>query len=815
MNDLILPDRSPHSPANAAGPGRFDAARPGAPEPYDQDGPGGTLHLREVLGVLRRHLLLVFAITALCTAAAAWLAVQAVPQYQARAVLRVMDERQVLSGGLDATAMEQVMGKQVDPLLSQMQVLRSRAVVGQVIDQLGLRLQVVEGQLPRRLLSSVQVASDATRDTMDLRFGEREFVLARGSTEVRAAYGSPAELAGVRVTVAERSEGGPVRIATIDRDRAIDALIGSLRARQKERTDIVDLELVSPDPYLAQLVVNTTAEAFRARSVTAAQQQSRRRREFVEARLHEADSAMAQAQQALSAFQSREQVFSSTEKFSAQQAGMMELEVRREEMEAERRMYQSLLDGLRRARAEGSGDALRALVSSPGVAANPVVGPLYSQLVRYEMSRDSMVAGGTSRTNADFERLTALVTSTEARLVAAVGSHVQSLQARITALDGMRARNGAQLRTLPAAQAEEARLVQHVQTVGKTVDQLREEAQKARIAEAIEAGQVEVVDLAPLPTEPLGSGRGFRIILGLVLGLMLGGGAAFMVEHMNTAVRQRDDLETGLHLPVLAVIPRMEGIDRGKKALPLALRIVGVEGASRAPAPFAGVVTMNDVHGAAAEAFRALRTNLIFSHSAEALRMLVVTSSGPGEGKTTTAANLAVAFAQQGMRVLLVDCDLRRPRIHSLFGVPKEPGLTQLVLGHNTGAEVLCESPVPGLSLLASGTQPPNPAELLGGAGFRAALDRLGEGFDMVVLDTPPLMAASDAAILAARADGVLFVVRAGHTDRDAALHSAQQLRTVGARIVGAVLNDPDAKVPAYGGYSYAYAYGRSDRAGS
>jgi capsular exopolysaccharide synthesis family protein len=274
---------------------------------------------------------------------------------------------------------------------------------------------------------------------------------------------------------------------------------------------------------------------------------------------------------------------------------------------------------------------------------------------------------------------------------------------------------------------------------------------------------------------------------------------------MNASVRKRSDIERLLGVPSLAVIPRLSSApgtsDRILRKLPGMSRNGGSSNRGDTD-----LVTVNNVRSPASEAFRTLRTNLMFSQSISAMRTLVVTSASPAEGKTTTAANLAVSFAQQGMRVLLIDCDLRRSRLHRVFGLKREPGFSDLVLGYEIEDAVTHPTSVTGLYVIPSGKLPPNPAELLGSEAARRKIAELTEGYDLVIIDTPPLLAAADAAIVATLASGVILVVRAGATENAAAQQSAQQLNSVGARIVGAVLNDPDAQVPRYGAY-YKYDY--------
>jgi len=204
-----------------------------------------------------------------------------------------------------------------------------------------------------------------------------------------------------------------------------------------------------------------------------------------------------------------------------------------------------------------------------------------------------------------------------------------------------------------------------------------------------------------------------------------------------------------------------------------------------------GLVTINDPLSPASEAYRTLRMNLQFAALDQQLHTLLVTSAGPGEGKSTTLANLAVTMAQMEQRVIMVDCDLRRPCLHELFGLSNESGLTTMMV-----EEQALDNPpfqatsIKGLQLLASGGLPPRPADLLGAKRMERVIERLLQEADILLFDAPPVMAVTDAVVLATKVAGVLLVVSAGETKRDHVQRAVERLNKVNARIVGVVLNN-------------------------
>jgi succinoglycan biosynthesis transport protein ExoP len=290
--------------------------------------------------------------------------------------------------------------------------------------------------------------------------------------------------------------------------------------------------------------------------------------------------------------------------------------------------------------------------------------------------------------------------------------------------------------------------------------------------------KVTVVRQAEVPTAPISPRPSLNLALGLLLGLAVGIGAAVLRETLDTSVKDADDVARldGAPVPVIGAI----GYDSD---------------AARSP-----LIVHADPHSPRAEAFRQLRTNLQFLDVDNPPRSIVVTSSVPAEGKSTTAANLALAMAQAGMRVALVEADLRRPKVAAYLGLENAAGLTTVLIGRAKVEDVLQQWGTIPLQVLPSGPIAPNPSELLGSHQMLTVLRKLEDEFDVVVLDAPPLLPVTDAAVLAGLAGGAVIVVRTGKTKREQVARAIENLRGVDARVLGVLLN----MTPARGGlYDY------------
>ena len=321
---------------------------------------------------------------------------------------------------------------------------------------------------------------------------------------------------------------------------------------------------------------------------------------------------------------------------------------------------------------------------------------------------------------------------------------------------------------------------------------LQERLQQLRVEAELKSGGAELVTGATVPASPVEPKPVRSAVLGALVGLMLGVGLAFLVEYLDDSVKTKDDFEreVGGGVPVIGLIPSISTWRAKDDAL---------------------VVSISDPRSPAAEAYRTLRTSIQFLALDQPMRTLQVTSANAREGKTTTLVNLGVSLAKAGQRVVIVCCDLRRPRVHDFFGLSNETGLTSVLLGKVPLTGALQDVPDQNrLMLLASGPLPPNPSELLSSKRTIEVLTSLQNEADIVLLDSPPVLPVTDALVLSGRVDATLLVAVSGSTTIKEVGRAAELLRQVDAPLVGLVLNGVD-EDGSYGYGSQYYRYEKSE----
>jgi len=308
------------------------------------------------------------------------------------------------------------------------------------------------------------------------------------------------------------------------------------------------------------------------------------------------------------------------------------------------------------------------------------------------------------------------------------------------------------------------------------------------LTEEMKTGNIRVIDKAEVPRFPVKPKKRLNILLAIVVGLTLGIGFAFFLEYLDNTIKLPDEVKSYLQIPYLGPIPAyaengdFDGIPKD-------------------------LVTVHSPKATASESFRGIRTGILFSSADASPQVLMISSAGPGEGKTVCVSNLAATMAQSGSKVVLVDCDMRRPRLHRIFDIPRDSGVSNFLVGNKALTDIILTTAVENLHIVPSGPIPPNPSELLGSKTMGNLIETLRKDYDRILIDTPPITAVTDPSILAALSDGVVLVIRAGVTPRQVVQNGLGQLRSINAPILGAVLNGVNTGRDSYYYYQYYYYY--------
>ena len=329
-------------------------------------------------------------------------------------------------------------------------------------------------------------------------------------------------------------------------------------------------------------------------------------------------------------------------------------------------------------------------------------------------------------------------------------------------------------------------LEREVTTNRELYNALLSKVKELSLAGDVDLNNIRIVEPATLPYGQSGVSRNMTLALGGILGLFLGIGFAFFLEYLGNTIKTPDDVEQYTGLSVLAIIPQIAEARNSKTPM---------------------IITKDHPKDVAAEAYRGLRTNLVSTGLGDSLKTIMITSTGPREGKTLTTVNLGTALANAGYKVLLIDADLRRPKLHRVFGVDRTKGLSALLAGNLTLDEAVSETEVNNLSLMPSGPVPPNPSEILGSALMKELLKYIREHYDIVILDAAPILGMTDAVVLSTKIDGTLIVIKTEEATRKALKVAVAQLNQVGAKVCGAILNNVNVKRDKYYYYYYYYYY--------
>jgi polysaccharide biosynthesis transport protein len=556
---------------------------------------------------------------------------------------------------------------------------------------------------------------------------------------------------------------------TAEQARAIDGFLTRLTVSPIRNSRLVDLRFRLPDPELATRVVNALARNYIEQNLEYRFVASKEASDWLGDRLSEHRRQVEQAEMALQAYREQTDAIPLQHRENIVIQKLTDLNAAVTQAKTERFQKQALYNQLESLRQNRSA----ALDSFPAILANAYIQQQKAELAQLQ-SQYTQLSEKLGERHPEIVKVRSAIELAQAKLDAEVAKVVQSVRneyqsalAQENSLIGALNQQKAEAQAMNRKAIDYGVLEREVESTRQIYESLLQRAKETGISSELKTSNIRIVDHAERPRTPVAPRTALNLIGALFGGLLLACGLAFFFEYVDNSLKTPEEVRTYLGLSTLGMVPALNPKTwKGREPLINA----GV------PPNFA-------------EAFRAMRTNVLFSAADDGARSLVVTSTGPGEGKTMVAANLAIGFAQAGQRVILIDADMRRPRLHDMFEQPQEPGLSNLMVGHAVVSATIRKSGVPGLWLLTAGRIPPNPAELLGSQRFRDFIQLISQHFDSVIIDSPPIMAVTDAAVASTAAAGLVFVVGAEMTSRHAARAAIEQLQHGHPRFLGAVLN--------------------------
>lgn len=607
-----------------------------------------------------------------------------------------------------------------------------------------------------------------------------------------------------RLSIWERPEfdqgGGTGGGAVEEAERlnaAAVAILGRITIEPVKNSFLVNVKARAYDPKLSALLANSIAELYIEQNLRMKVDTTKQAGGFLGEQSAEARKKLAEAERALQRFNETNNVISLEER---QQDMTRRLESLNDELAKTRLLRQDLEDRneklreLRQKSGAGAPEGVEYYMAQ--FAENTAAMRAELNALETELTEQSKVY---TPKHPKIVSLTGKIQSLRQKLAAEVNRAAQGLRnefeiaaKRERSLAAQIEEEERKLQTLNAKGLEHAVLKREVESNARIYEMLVAREKETGVLSGIRANNIRLVDQAAVPGYPFSPNRPRALALGLLVGLVGGLGLVFFLEYLDDSVKDPDDLERHVRIPLLGPVPILEPKVLGELARDL--------------------LALKEPRSVYAEAYRAVRTNLFFSSPDNPPRVFVVTSAGQQEGKTMTAVNLAITMALSEKRVLLVDADMRRPRVHKIFGIGNTFGLSNLIGGSPDVDAAVRDTPVPTLAVIPSGPVPPNPSEMLGSARLGKLLDLLRQKYDVIILDCTPLLAVTDATVLATRVDGVIFVIKAGATSRKIIKRGVRQLEDVKATIVGAVLNQVDFRKSSYY-YSpyYAHYYGEKE----
>lgn len=599
------------------------------------------------------------------------------------------------------------------------------------------------------------------------------------------------------------------------KSKAVDKFLDNLEVSPIRNSRLVEVRYYSPDPKQAANIINTLANEYIQQNFESRYQATQKATEFLSRQLVDLKARVEKSEEELTKYAQAHNILGLDDKQNVTVRTLADLNDSLTKARTERMKKESLYQIA----------AASDISKFPEILKTPLIVDLEKKLAT--LKQEQARVGASFRPGwPELDQITSQIAETESQLQAEKAKSIRSIAADYETS----AKHENLLRIALEQQKEEANrlnqnaiqyniLKREVDTNKQLYDGLLQRMKEASISAGLKSSNIRIVDTAEIPKSPDRPRKLFNIFVSLVIGLLVGVGLAFFREHMDSSVKTPEDIDHFVQLPNLGVIPLLDSVYSRKLLYGPGGNNGGhkkhVNGNGKLPSM--DLITFTQSDSVISEAYRSLRTALLLSHSDKPPKTILVTSAQRGEGKTTTAINIAISLTQLGARVLILDCDMRNPRCHKALKLTNDRGMSAFLTGNTELSSLIKETQVPNLYVITGGKIPPNPAELLASPRMRQALDLLDELFDYIIVDSSPMLAVTDPMILSPTVDGVIFVIKAEETPKQVVKKLKQNLLSTNARILGVVINQANLQSADYNyryGYYYSYGYYGDDRNG-
>ena len=570
-----------------------------------------------------------------------------------------------------------------------------------------------------------------------------------------------------------------------DSDAVESAMVGALLSRvgvdPVQNSRLVDVTFVSAEPAFAARAINALADEYVQQNLELRRQNMVTSLEWLSQELVKQQQKVEDSERAMAQYREDQNALSLEDRQNIVVSRLNQLNDAVTKAKTNRVQKQSLYDQVRNLSPDAAPDTI------PAILQNPYIQTIKTRLAELQREKATMLERygekypDVMKVSASLEDVKVQLQTELKKAIAAIQNDYESARAEERALAGSLEEQKNAAMDLNRKSVSYTVLERDANSNRQVYETLLQREKELQVMANSRGNNVRITDRAEQPVAPFTPAPGRELMLALIAGVSLALGLVFVLDYLNDTVKTPDDVTEKLRIPLLGLAPKV----RGDQA----------------------VLLSQDVPHEFGEAFRSLRTSLIFSTGSEATRLVMVTSAQPLEGKTTTSCNLALALAIGGARVLLIDADMRRPGVHRTLDLGNSVGLSQVLTGQATLTSAIRTVDTPKLTVLTAGTPPPNPSELLGSERMSALLrEAQAGGYDWVLVDTPPVLAVTDAVVLAPLVDGVAFVIGSEMTRRQHASRALETLMISRAHLFGAVLNQVDLQRNKYY-YSRYYGY--------